>query len=119
MLDDTFGINRICLFYLESALVGFLVNYREKGSQDRGYYGELDFSESILRQRLQPCTYAFYNVNSDSAADTAIFSISGMYVSLLCLLFCSLKYYLSLSIEISMEIQFWTRPKMQTEDGFF
>lgn len=68
------------------------MNFREKGSQDRGYFGELDFPESILRQRQQPCTDAFYNVNSDCAADPSIFSISGMYVFLLSyVLYCSLK----------------------------
>jgi hypothetical protein len=70
------------------------VNFREKGAQERGYHGELDFSESTSRQRLQPCSSAFYTVQSDSVPHPLIFSISEMYVSVfLCFAVAKIVYH--------------------------
>ena len=55
------------------------MDFREKGAQERGYHGELDFLESTSRQRLQPCSSAFYTVQSDSVAPPLIFSIADLY----------------------------------------
>ena len=76
---DLFGIDEIFLFK-EFALAGFLVDFREKGAQERGFHGELDFYESISRQRMQPCTSPFYIVHSDISAAPSIFSITEMYI---------------------------------------